>query len=161
MKIQTLNSESCLNGVRICRGAPFISHLFFADDCLLFFRLSFDVISRLKTTLLCYENIYGQAINYEKSELLCSIRTPPRLSEECYTTLGVRLVSNFPKYLGMPVEVSGNMVQSFKFLIDRVQSRMSSWSNTRLSSGGKEVLIKSVLTAVPNVLCFPKVLYHA
>ena len=61
-----------IHGCKISRGAPIISHLFFADDSFLFFRATGDGSSAIKRVLLNYEMISGQAVNFHKSGIFFS-----------------------------------------------------------------------------------------
>lgn len=69
-----------------------ISHLFFADDRLIFFKLKEGAATSLKHTLLRYESLFGQAINYEKYDLLFSKHVPTEMRSEYSGILGVRVV---------------------------------------------------------------------
>lgn len=53
--------------IKICRGAPSITYLFFANDSLLFFKTNQRSIQTIKHVLSDYEIISGQQINYNKS----------------------------------------------------------------------------------------------
>uniref|UniRef100_A0A8R7VH72 Reverse transcriptase domain-containing protein n=1 Tax=Triticum urartu TaxID=4572 RepID=A0A8R7VH72_TRIUA len=53
-------NEGSLNGVSICRGAPEISHLLFADDTLLFFEASGQQANVVKGLLNTYSSATGQ-----------------------------------------------------------------------------------------------------
>jgi hypothetical protein len=64
-----------INGTRICRGAPTVSHLLFADDCFFFFGASKQEAMEMKNILTVYETASGQAINLQKSEMYCSRNT--------------------------------------------------------------------------------------
>lgn len=97
-----------------------MSHLFFADDCLLFFKIKAGTPSIVKNVLHTYESPSGQVVNYEKSELLCSKRTTLEVRTEFCNELGVHMVHSFPRYLGMPIDVSGHMFSSFAYLLDRI-----------------------------------------
>jgi hypothetical protein len=57
-----------LHGAKICKNAPIISHLMFADDCFLFFKATVTEATILKNILAVYELASGQAINLQKSE---------------------------------------------------------------------------------------------
>ncbi|KAK2373902.1 hypothetical protein QL285_074904 [Trifolium repens] len=48
-----------LHGVRICRGAPEVSHLLFADDCFLFCRANVAEVNELMRILHTYEQASG------------------------------------------------------------------------------------------------------
>ncbi|KAM1809552.1 hypothetical protein ACFX12_026443 [Malus domestica] len=54
-------------GVEICKNAPSISHLLFADDSFLFARGTLDECQNIKSVLTKYELASGQAINFIKS----------------------------------------------------------------------------------------------
>ncbi|CAH9116414.1 unnamed protein product [Cuscuta europaea] len=49
-----------IHGATVARGAPMISHLFFADDSLLFFRATHDEAALVKESLADYEGASGQ-----------------------------------------------------------------------------------------------------
>lgn len=61
-----------LHGIRICRDAPVISHLFFAEDSILFPKPNFRNILVLKRALDDYQQVSGQCINFSKSEVVFS-----------------------------------------------------------------------------------------
>jgi hypothetical protein len=56
----------------------------------------------------------------------------------------------------MPTDVGSSRSGTFKFLRDRVWSKVKGWLEKILSAGGKEVLIKSVAQAIPvySMACF-------
>jgi hypothetical protein len=57
-------------GVKICRRAPGVSHLLFADDTLLFFKAESGQAERVKHVIEMYASSTGQLINPSK----CSVR---------------------------------------------------------------------------------------
>ncbi|KAL0001314.1 hypothetical protein SO802_015095 [Lithocarpus litseifolius] len=65
-----------LNGVSICRGCPMISHLFFADDSLLFCKTSRQECQKLIEVLELCEAASGQKISADKSSVFFSHNTP-------------------------------------------------------------------------------------
>ncbi|CAM8916564.1 unnamed protein product [Rhodiola kirilowii] len=72
-----LHMERCIEGIQISRNAPYVTHLMFADDCLLLFKVGDKTAEALSTLLRKYECISGQVVNYNKSELIIS----PNVSE--------------------------------------------------------------------------------
>ncbi|XP_058741550.1 uncharacterized protein LOC131613927 [Vicia villosa] len=61
-----------IHGVQICRGAPIVSHLLFADDCFLFCRANLTEVRHLMGLLDTYASAAGQEINLTKSEVFFS-----------------------------------------------------------------------------------------
>lgn len=61
-----------LHGHKACRGAPEISHLFFAEDNVLFTPATEEEVRCWKNVLTCYEKMSGQVINKQKSESVFS-----------------------------------------------------------------------------------------
>jgi hypothetical protein len=61
-----------IHGVKICRGAPPVSHLLFADDCFLFCRSNLYETRQLMSILKTYEDSLRQEINLTKSDVLFS-----------------------------------------------------------------------------------------
>jgi hypothetical protein len=52
-----------LHGARICRGAPDVSHLLYANDCLLFCRANIAEVNDLMRILHTYEQVSSQEIS--------------------------------------------------------------------------------------------------
>jgi hypothetical protein len=63
-------------GVRVSRHAPWISHLLFADDCLIFTQASKRGANRVASILNDYNRGSGQLVNKHKSAVFFS----PQLS---------------------------------------------------------------------------------
>jgi len=74
--IQKAEARGHLHGIKVCRGVPSLSHLLFANDCFLFFRVDSKESICMKKIFSFYEKEFGQAINLEKSEIFFLSRTP-------------------------------------------------------------------------------------
>jgi hypothetical protein len=70
--IRHVEVKGDIHRVKICKNALIISHLFFADDCFLFFRVAENEVIVIKNILSTYEVASGQSINLQKSEIFCS-----------------------------------------------------------------------------------------
>ncbi|KAL5544806.1 hypothetical protein UlMin_008590 [Ulmus minor] len=53
------------------------------------------------------------------------------------------------KYLGLPCYTSKNKQGIFSSIKDRVWNKLSGWKSKLLSAGGREVLAKSIIQAIP------------
>lgn len=56
-----------IRGVSICRNGPRLTHLFFADDSLLFCKASIQECLHIQELLSLYEVASGQQLNREKT----------------------------------------------------------------------------------------------
>ena len=58
--------------------------------------------------------------------------------------------------MGMLFDIGNSKNGAFKYLKDRLWSKVQGWIESTLSSAGKEVLVKSVAQAVPvfSMSCF-------
>lgn len=59
-----------LEELKICRNAPGVSHLLFADDSLLFFKASEEQALVIREALRAYENCIGQQLSRDKCSLM-------------------------------------------------------------------------------------------
>ena len=139
-----------LHGARICRTAPSISHLLFADDSFLFCKATASEAQHLKGILTSYEQASGQAINLNKSAIAFSANTPQDSVSSITAILGVYGTIGSGKYLGLPSMVGRSKRAIFSYIKDRIWNKCQSWSARSLSRAGKEILIKSVAQAIPS-----------
>ena len=86
--IDDASNRQKLNGVSICRGCPSVTHLFFADDSLLFCKADRGEVSKLLEILELYEAASGQKINTENSSVTFSHNTSLETRNEVLGTLG-------------------------------------------------------------------------
>nr|KYP35970.1 Transposon TX1 uncharacterized [Cajanus cajan] len=61
--LRQAEARGILHGVKVCRGAPPLTHILFADDCFLFCKATTDEGHTLKDVLQQYEQASGQSIN--------------------------------------------------------------------------------------------------
>ncbi|KAK2373903.1 hypothetical protein QL285_074905 [Trifolium repens] len=72
--------------------------------------------------------------------------------EDLSRILGVKLVLGTGIYLGLPSMVGRSKKSIFSYIKDRIWKRMNSWRGRALSKAGKEIMIKSVLQAIPSYI---------
>jgi hypothetical protein len=148
--IRQAEHKGDLHGIKICRNTPIISHLFFADDCFLFFKSTTNEATVLKNILSVYEVASGQTINLQKSEFYCNRNVPPEVRGDIAALLGVTQVLGTGKYLGLPSMIGRSKKATFKFIKDKIWKKINSWSSRHLSQAGREVMIKSILQSIPT-----------
>ncbi|KAL5567922.1 hypothetical protein UlMin_024497 [Ulmus minor] len=138
-----------IQGLRCGLRGPTISHLFFADDSLLFFEAKSSACSALKEALDYYETASGQAVNLSKSAVCFGPNLPEVDAVDLTACLGVPRVRCHEKYLGLPCYTGKNKQGIFSSIKDRVWNKLSGWKSKLLSAGGREVLAKSIIQAIP------------
>ena len=142
--------EGKIHGVSVCKSAPKITNLLFADDSLLFCRATKTEVEVVNDILKTYAQASGQSINLEKSSVYFSSNTLDYQKEEIKQILGVREVDRFESYLGLPTLVGRSKYHSFSYLKDRVWKKLQGWKGILLSRVGKEILIKAVAQSIPT-----------
>ncbi|KAK4401671.1 putative mitochondrial protein [Sesamum angolense] len=154
--IQRAESAARIQGISICRGAPCISHLLFADDTLIFSKASLSSVRAIKDLLEIYRRASGQEINFHKSSVAFSRNTPEALSIGLASVLNIRKENKMELYLGLPSRVVRSKRELFSMIRDRIWKRITGWNDKFLSQAGKEVLIKSIVQAIPSyaMSCF-------
>ena len=134
----------------VCRSAPRISHLLFANDSLLFCQASQEEVQCVTDILQLYADSSGQCINFEKSSIYFSSNTDGDRRDFIKNILGVKEVNRFESYLGLPTLIGRSKYQAFSFLKDRVWKKMQGWKGKMFSRAGKEVLIKAIAQSIPT-----------
>ena len=150
--IQRKVHDNQIHGARASRNGPDISHLFFADDSLLFTRASPQECTIVVDMLNQYESASDQKINYEKSEVSFSRGVSIERKAELTRILNMRQVDKHDRYLGIPSISGRSKKQIFDSLLDRIWKKLQGWKEKLLSRAGKEVLLKSVIQAIPSYL---------
>ena len=148
--LTTAEMEGSITGVSICRKAPTISNLLFADDSLLFCKTAQREVEEITKILQVYAGASGQSINMDKSSVYFSSNTPKTQRAWVKSTSGVKEVEKFESYLGLPTLIGRAKTQTFSFLKDRVWKKLQGWKGLMLSRVGKEVLIKAVAQSIPT-----------
>ncbi|KAK9904390.1 hypothetical protein M0R45_000756 [Rubus argutus] len=135
--------------VRASQSGPKVSHLFFADDLMLFAEASQEQADTLKQCLDVFCSLSGQSVSYDKSLIYCSPNTIKDLVVDISNTCGSPLTSDLGKYLGMPLVHSRVTKYTYASLLEKAQSRLCSWKCKALSMAGRHTLIQSVTAAIP------------
>jgi ribonuclease HI len=156
------NREGVLTGVLTSKRGPRISHLFFADDSLLFCRSTKTQWQLLTTLLKRYEEASGQRLNSNKTSIFFSKNSSLEDKKAILEEAGIPDIQCFDTYLGLPALVGKSRTAAFWGIIDRVRKCLSDWKLKFLSQAGKEILIKAVIQAIPaycmSLFLIPKTL---
>ena len=153
-----------LKGVVASARGPRISHLFFADDSLIFCKATKKEGAEVQRILQVYESSSGQQLNRNKMALFFSYNTPTRTQEVIKSMFGAQVIKPHESCLGLPSLIGKSKKNTFAQLKQKLPSKLAVWKEKLLSNVGKEVLIKVVAQAVPSytMSCFklPNELYE-
>ncbi|RVW26068.1 LINE-1 retrotransposable element ORF2 protein [Vitis vinifera] len=124
-----------------------ISHLFFADDTIVFCEASKEQVSHLSWILFWFEAASGLRINLAKSEIIPVGEVEDTL--ELAAELGCRVGSLPSHYLGLPLGVPNRATSMWDGVEERIRRRLALWKRQYISKGGRITLIKSTLASLP------------
>ena len=85
--------------------APWISHLLFADDCLIFLQADKRSADRLVGILDIYHRASGQLVNKQKSAVFFSANADSEMRQQVKASLLIEKEALGEKYLGLPTAV--------------------------------------------------------
>ncbi|XP_074370739.1 uncharacterized protein LOC141711921 [Apium graveolens] len=158
--IQDAERRRLLAGIRVARGAPSLTHMFFADDSYIYCKANGDSADQINLMLQTYERASGQKINKAKSSVFFSSNTDHEVKEAVCNMLDFQEATEQTTYLGLPNVIGRNKTAAFGYLKSRMQNRIEGWDKKYLSKGGKELIIKTVSQALPtyamSVFLIPK-----
>jgi len=125
-----------------------VSHLQFADDTLFLGGKSWANVRVTHAGLVLFEAMSGLKVNYHKSSLVGVNITDSWLSEAA-SVLGCKIGKISFVYLGLPIGGDPRRLLFWEPVVNRIKSRLSGWHSRFLSFGGRLVLLKVVLSALP------------
>jgi hypothetical protein len=138
-----------ISPLRVCRRAPGISHLLFADDTLIFFRASEAQAPRVKNVLDIYERGTRQVIKPSKCSILFSVSCSQESQVAIRTVLNVEQQVFELKYLGLPTPDGRMHKGRFLNLQSKLSKLIIEWGDGVLAQSAREILIKAIAQALP------------
>lgn len=110
--------------VKASRSGPRVSHLLFANGCILFSEATSRGATLLKGILREYRICSGQCVNFKKSTIFFSKNTSAKDRRAVVNILGVRSSNDPERYLGLPNMVGRKKRESFQNLKYRLKKRI-------------------------------------
>lgn len=150
--LKTLLHANKIATYALPRNAPVLTHLCFADDLIIFTKGLRRSLSALFNFLHSYEQVTGQLISKMKSSFYVSRRC---------STAHIRLISQLTGiqkselpfgYLGATLFHGRRKSVYFQPLVQKISSKLLGWKKKMLSPGGRLILIRHVLQAIPTHL---------
>ena len=143
-------------GIRVSFRSPWVNHLLFADDSLIFMGACAESADRLVAILDIYADFSGQKVNKQKSSIYFSPNALQPVKDIVKNILGITVEAFSERYLGLPTAVGRITSGTFDHIAERSHGCMQGWSEKRLSSAARETLLKAVIQAIPRytMSCF-------
>ncbi|KAF7137349.1 hypothetical protein RHSIM_Rhsim07G0195000 [Rhododendron simsii] len=111
-----------IHGVKVCRGNPSVSHLFFADNTLIFNRGNEAEVRNILAILLSYCKASAQLLDFNKSVCFFSRITPSSERNRLSQILALD-------------------IRHFSYVKDKLRSKLDGWNDHTLNPAGKEVML--------------------
>ena len=151
-----LIEQKCDDGewtkVKASCGGPGFSHVFFADDLLLFAKANNKNCEAISNVLEEFCAMSVQKVSKAKSRVFFSPNVSSRNMQSICTKLGFFSTNSLGKYLGFPIMHKNRSHSEFNFLMEKVQERLAGWKTRLFSPASRLVLIKAAMTPMPEYI---------
>lgn len=127
---------------------PEISHLFFADDCLLFLEASPTQLRHLQHIIQQFSSTSDQVINFQKSTMSFGNNVTPSLRSKISNILNLQIMGLGEKYIGIHLLMKRSRVQNCQPILDNMNSRLQCWQSKLIHQAGKTIQLNSVLSTM-------------
>ncbi|GLT30193.1 hypothetical protein SLA2020_050080 [Shorea laevis] len=148
-KIQSRMQTRAWKPFRLSRRGLALSHLFFADDLMLFCDASHTQVEVVMDCLQEFSSESGLHINLNKSKLYVSPNIQRHMAGAFSEACGIPLTSDLGIYLGVPILHGRSTASTYKYILEKIQIKLSNWKQKLLSLAGRRILVQSVTTAIP------------
>ncbi|CAL9237898.1 unnamed protein product [Arabidopsis halleri] len=141
---------------------PMITHLLFADDLLVFSNGSRATLAGISEVMQRFKALSGLDMNPRKSEIFFAGYTEVE-AKDLSETAGIAMGTFPTRYLGLPLNPSRISFDTLQPFLERITSKLHSWTSKFLSFAGKVRLISAVIYGMVNfwssVFVLPKHFY--
>lgn len=139
-----------IHGCRVANGAPTISHMLFADDSYLYCKATISEAIKVCQLLQTFEHATVQHVNRQKSTIFFSTNTSKEARTAICEQMSMNEATEHSMYLGLPNIMGRNKNVILGFLKDKVRKKVVNWDGQLISKPGKEILLKTVIQALPT-----------
>lgn len=146
--LEDAKNKGLIHGVQISPNLQ-ITHLLFVDDVLMYGSSSEREAGRLREILSLFSKATGMEVNENKATLSTNLLgDQERHAYSRAFPYSHHLLEDGLKYLGLNLKPNDYQKHDWKWLLEKLEKRIFSWSHKWLSRAGWLVLVKSVLEAI-------------
>jgi hypothetical protein len=142
--------EGTWSPMQITKNGTKISHLFFADDVLLFAKAKVSQARVVSEVLERFCSMSGLKISLDKSKFCTSAGVCRRRRNDIAAVTQIHATDRFEKYLGFKMFYGRVRKQDFSEVYDRVTAKLAYWKSRLLNKPGRVVLANSVISSLPS-----------
>nr|XP_023914532.1 uncharacterized protein LOC112026083 [Quercus suber] len=148
--------EKCKNKgwipIKSSNNGVAFSHLFFANDLVLFVKVDHVNCSTIWDVLDDFCARSKQSISESKSRVFFSPNVDVATRESLCDILGFRSTPNLGKYPGFPIKYRRTTNEDLNFVLERVKQKLAGWKANLLSLAGRVVLIQASTSTIPTYI---------
>lgn len=148
--ISAICEEKKWDKIMAARNGPSFSHIFYADDLMLFAKANSKNCDAILEVLDNFCNMDGKKINLNKSRIYFSPNVRGRKKHAICRKLGMVATQNLGRYLGFPLLHQGRNRDALNFVIKRIQNKLAGRQSKLLPKAGKLVLVKSTASPIAD-----------
>ncbi|XP_039038906.1 uncharacterized protein LOC120176565 [Hibiscus syriacus] len=112
---------------RFSKDGYHLSHLFFADDLILYAKSDIFDADTINSALANFRHYSGHRVNKRKTTIYFSPNTSTQLKEVIRDRLGFKQVTELGKYLGVPVHHGRSRRADYAFIIEKMRGLLERW----------------------------------
>ena len=120
------------------------------DDLILFTKVDVDSCEAISEVLDEFCEELGQKVSMEKSRIYFSPNVQLEIKSGICSRLGIQAMTNIGNCLEFPIKHRGVPRNRMNFIVEKVMSKLAGWKARFLSFEGRAVLVKSVMSTIPN-----------
>ena len=148
--VKSAERHGDIHGFSLCRRGPKPMHLLFADNSLPFCKANMEKCENVLAILNMYEEASRQKVNRSKAFLFFSKSIPSEGKHGIKVALAVPKIMQYERYLVLPSFVGGEKKSNLSYIKERVWRKLQGWEGKLLSQARREVLLNSVIQAIPT-----------
>ncbi|KAG8372343.1 hypothetical protein BUALT_Bualt12G0056200 [Buddleja alternifolia] len=148
--VRTAENLGLINGVKVSRLTPKITHLMYADDLVVYCETNIFNAEAVVNCLDMFESWSGLSVNKQKSSIHFSHNVAPFVKLYIKDILAMKECDHKNKHLGLPFCKHAHRSVCFNDLIVRIGKKLSGWKAKHLSFACRLVVLKSIAQALPT-----------